>query len=320
MYKEIKKNLKESDNPVLDTFINKYKPLYDTKPVMRNNALVADQISFRGSGIPKRVEATYTPGSLKVENEEWGFFVYNGEVDTDSMDNMSQYWFYDDYMNREDFKAKIDKAAKDLYNDMSKLYETMASNTEIQESIKESGRKRPVDWKNGGPRNREEYKEIKDDNYHILYKNHNTEGGLNLGPRNGSVGTFTKYRDPKGKIKELYNDFQPGATEEDLKKYASSLNKNGWKETKRRINAGEPLDDSDKGSVKEAEENDYSNKQGECPKCHESNLDYESIRLEGEMAYFPYKCNNCGQEGEEWYSMEFAGHNVYDEEGNLIEL
>ena len=202
MYKEIKKNLKESDNPVLDTFINKYKPLYDTKPVMRNNALVADQISFRGSGIPKRVEATYTPGSLKVENEEWGFFVYNGEVDTDSMDNMSQYWFYDDYMNREDFKAKIDKAAKDLYNDMSKLYETMTSNTEIQES----------------------------------------------------------------------------------------------------------------------EESTYSNKQGVCPKCGESNLEYESIRLEGEMAYFPYKCNNCGQEGEEWYSMEFAGHNVYDEEGNLIEL
>lgn len=58
----------------------------------------------------------------------------------------------------------------------------------------------------------------------------------------------------------------------------------------------------------------YENKQGVCPKCGESNLDYEAIRLEGEMAYFPYKCKNCGLEGEEWYSMRFDGHNFYDEE------
>lgn len=60
----------------------------------------------------------------------------------------------------------------------------------------------------------------------------------------------------------------------------------------------------------------YSNKMGYCPKCNENNLEYQSIRLEGEMAYFPYICKNCGQEGEEWYSMEFAGHNIIDEEGN----
>ena len=57
---------------------------------------------------------------------------------------------------------------------------------------------------------------------------------------------------------------------------------------------------------------DSSYKLAEC--------EYGAIQLEGESAYFPYKCNNCGLEGEEWYSMEFIGHNVYDESGELIEL
>ena len=59
---------------------------------------------------------------------------------------------------------------------------------------------------------------------------------------------------------------------------------------------------------------------GTCPHCKEQDLDYGAIQLEGENAYFPYKCNNCGLEGEEWYYMEFIGHNVYDENGDIIEL
>lgn len=62
------------------------------------------------------------------------------------------------------------------------------------------------------------------------------------------------------------------------------------------------------------------NSVGVCPNCKENSLDYGSIQLEGECAFFPYKCENCGLEGEEWYSMEFIGHNVYDENGELIEL
>ena len=65
---------------------------------------------------------------------------------------------------------------------------------------------------------------------------------------------------------------------------------------------------------------DLKNNMGVCPHCKEQDLEYGSIQLEGENAYFPYKCNNCGLEGEEWYSMEFVGHNVYDENGELIEL
>ena len=33
-----------------------------------------------------------------------------------------------------------------------------------------------------------------------------------------------------------------------------------------------------------------------------------------------YKCKNCGLEGEEWYSMQFTGHNIYNENGDCIEL
>lgn len=37
------------------------------------------------------------------------------------------------------------------------------------------------------------------------------------------------------------------------------------------------------------------------------------------MCYFPWKCLTCKHEGEEWYSLEFVGHNVIDENGNNIE-
>lgn len=64
----------------------------------------------------------------------------------------------------------------------------------------------------------------------------------------------------------------------------------------------------------------YKNEQGKCPKCRSDNLEYGAISLEGDMAYYPYTCKDCGQQGEEWYKLEFAGHNVYDEDGEIIEL
>ena len=64
----------------------------------------------------------------------------------------------------------------------------------------------------------------------------------------------------------------------------------------------------------------YKNEPGECPRCSSYELDYEPVRVEGNMAYYRYTCNNCGQEGEEWYSLEFEGHNIYDENGEIIEL
>lgn len=44
---------------------------------------------------------------------------------------------------------------------------------------------------------------------------------------------------------------------------------------------------------------DYMNRQGECPKCGGMNLDYQAIKYADEMCYYPYKCEDCGQEGEE---------------------
>lgn len=65
---------------------------------------------------------------------------------------------------------------------------------------------------------------------------------------------------------------------------------------------------------------EYKNEQGHCPKCGGYNLDYQTIQYADGMCYYPYKCEGCGQEGEEWYHMEFNGHNVITKEGDLIEL
>lgn len=65
---------------------------------------------------------------------------------------------------------------------------------------------------------------------------------------------------------------------------------------------------------------DYKNEQGCCPKCGGFNLDYQPMKYEDSMCYYTYKCEDCGQVGEEWYRLEFAGHNVITEDGDVIEL
>lgn len=63
-----------------------------------------------------------------------------------------------------------------------------------------------------------------------------------------------------------------------------------------------------------------SNENGQCPFCNSRNLDYDCVQLEGDMMYYPWRCRNCSHEGEEWYNLSFAGHNVFDEEGDLYEI
>ena len=61
-----------------------------------------------------------------------------------------------------------------------------------------------------------------------------------------------------------------------------------------------------------------SNRQGECPVCGAQDLDYGAAEFEGDnMMYFPWTCNQCKAQGEEWYSMDFAGHNVNTDEGSI---
>ncbi len=62
------------------------------------------------------------------------------------------------------------------------------------------------------------------------------------------------------------------------------------------------------------------NEKGVCPKCRHEDLDYDVMEIADDMIYYPYKCNNCGLEGEEWYYLSFNGHSIYDENGDYIEL
>lgn len=63
-----------------------------------------------------------------------------------------------------------------------------------------------------------------------------------------------------------------------------------------------------------------SNACGKCPFCDEFTLEYGSLDILDDMIYYPWTCTKCGHKGEEWYSIEFAGHNVLDENDDWIEL
>lgn len=60
-----------------------------------------------------------------------------------------------------------------------------------------------------------------------------------------------------------------------------------------------------------------SNWQGMCPCCNSPYFEYGLVELVGDMCYFPWKCIKCGKTGKEWYNMEFAGHNVNTEDGEI---
>ena len=63
-----------------------------------------------------------------------------------------------------------------------------------------------------------------------------------------------------------------------------------------------------------------SNSEGVCPICNGTNLNYGSIEVRGNMIYYPWKCEDCSQSGEEWYDLIFIGHSVRDEDGVSIEI
>lgn len=45
-----------------------------------------------------------------------------------------------------------------------------------------------------------------------------------------------------------------------------------------------------------------------CPCCDKASLDYDEVEFYDDQCYFPRKCQNCWATGEEWYSMDFIGH------------
>lgn len=63
-----------------------------------------------------------------------------------------------------------------------------------------------------------------------------------------------------------------------------------------------------------------SNKSGQCPKCNGHNLRYEAVEPEGDVIYYPWVCEDCSTQGEEWYSLNFIGHNIIDTDGVSVEI
>jgi hypothetical protein len=50
--------------------------------------------------------------------------------------------------------------------------------------------------------------------------------------------------------------------------------------------------------------------QGSCPCCKSDNLAYGAVEHTEDNLYYPWECQDCGSNGKEWYSVEFSGHNV----------
>ena len=64
-----------------------------------------------------------------------------------------------------------------------------------------------------------------------------------------------------------------------------------------------------------------SNEMGTCPMCNGNMLSYDSIEVEDDMlANYKWCCLNCGCEGEEWYKLDFVGHNIIADNGDNIEI
>ena len=47
---------------------------------------------------------------------------------------------------------------------------------------------------------------------------------------------------------------------------------------------------------------------GICPNCGSDDLEYGAIEPEGEGIFYPYTCQGCGFDGDEYYDVSFTGH------------
>jgi hypothetical protein len=50
--------------------------------------------------------------------------------------------------------------------------------------------------------------------------------------------------------------------------------------------------------------------QGKCPKCKGWSLTYGALELQDDLIYYPFTCDDCGHEDNEWYSLTFIGNNT----------
>lgn len=47
---------------------------------------------------------------------------------------------------------------------------------------------------------------------------------------------------------------------------------------------------------------------GICPVCGSDDLTFEGMKADGDLNIYPWKCEDCGTEGEEQYTVTFIGH------------
>lgn len=53
-----------------------------------------------------------------------------------------------------------------------------------------------------------------------------------------------------------------------------------------------------------------SNQLGVCPYCNSQDLKYDTIEFEDGHVYYPCTCRNCKRYFQEWYYLDFVGHNI----------
>ena len=58
--------------------------------------------------------------------------------------------------------------------------------------------------------------------------------------------------------------------------------------------------------------------QGVCPFCHQETLDFGAAEFIDNNMVYPWKCTTCNHEGEEWYELNFIGHNADALAGEII--
>lgn len=51
---------------------------------------------------------------------------------------------------------------------------------------------------------------------------------------------------------------------------------------------------------------------GICPSCQEEELVYGGEVFIDSLVYYPWKCENCGELGREFYDVIFAEHTLID--------
>ena len=54
----------------------------------------------------------------------------------------------------------------------------------------------------------------------------------------------------------------------------------------------------------------FMHRQGVCPKCNSSNLNYNDSGVEDEQFYYGWDCADCEASGKEWYALIFEEHTV----------